>query len=426
MDEKFQFMDNRDSTLMATIFGGQPAPAQEAPQQAPVAPAATEPPVTTEAPVTTPQQTPPPSTLTPNDFASLDDILFGPRGTTAPATVAPATAAPAQAAPAQSASPVTPTTTEKPAETVPVTSVTGEPATKTAFYKAMAKELINSGIWSEVNGLEEAEEIDDATFANLAVRQDQYRLSHQWETVKKSNDVIDGIISFIEKGGDADKIIDVFKAQRSVQQLDTTTTEGQKTAIRQYYKDVHKWDDNRIQKYMATLDIDGAEALKGEADFVKTKWDENFKQQQDALVAQQEQETERLEGIRRQKMTSTVDALRAQKIPDNKIKDLITKMYVDTHQTRSGTALTELDYRIMQIQEDPAQFLDFAQFVLDPVAYKKSLTTQGKNTATANAFEQLVIGTPAAKISSAASGGATGAVTKEQLAQDLRKTLNLR
>ncbi len=76
--------------------------------------------------------------------------------------------------------------------------------------------LIEKGIWQDFDGRDDLE-LDEETYAELAVKQDEARLTDKFnELVDSTGDYGEAIISHIKNGGNPDEIIDIFKEQKQV------------------------------------------------------------------------------------------------------------------------------------------------------------------------------------------------------------------
>ena len=61
------------------------------------------------------------------------------------------------------------------------------------------------------------------------------------------------IIQHIKSGGNPDEIIDLFKEQKALEQIDTSTEEGKQVKIEKYYRDILGWKPEKVKRQINRL-----------------------------------------------------------------------------------------------------------------------------------------------------------------------------
>lgn len=232
------------------------------------------------------------------------------------------------------------------------------------------KFLVEKGLFKDFEGREDLK-LTDEVYADLVEQQIEALVNERYDNKKKSaGEYGEAIIDFIEKGGDADQVIDLFKEQKAIQEFDITDDEAKKELIVKWYKEVHGWKSDRIKKT-----IDGLEAedgkLEEEANEIKAKYTANYKAQLQEMREQQEaleQEQAKRQKVFEKSITETISKT---KNLDETRKKLIQDSLFKQKKLNDGTVASDLYLKLAQIQTDPAEYVEFAEFVIDKKGYLK-------------------------------------------------------
>lgn len=259
-------------------------------------------------------------------------------------------------------------------------SIEDESILRQKYNKLHTKHLIQSGIWQDVDGLEDLE-VDDSTFEKIIELQDEQRLESKWSMIKESNEIVRAIIEHVENNKDPELIIDLWKEKQSIDNLDFTTNQGKLDNITKYYKEkaYPKWDDNKIKRHIRSLEIEGEEALDEEITFIKDEYSKYFKEETSRKVEELKTLKENEQKQKNLEIKSNYDLLKSKNVNDKEAKTLLSDMYQTVQTLQDGTELTKLDLKLLELKQNPELMLDYARYVLNPEQYKKSLTTEVKN-----------------------------------------------
>lgn len=254
-----------------------------------------------------------------------------------------------------------------------------------SLLKSNVEYLVKKGIFKDFEGREELE-MTEEVYGQLLEAQVNKIVEDRY-TAKKSaaGDYGQAIIDFVEKGGDPDLIIDLFKEKKEIEQFDISTEDAQKELISRYYKEVLRRKPDAIKRQMDFLATQ-EDAIKNEAAEIKEKYEEHFNSQQKQLKAQQDAYEQ--------------EQLRRQKVFESSIKDAI-KTY-DTDQTRQqrleanlfkfkeledGTKVNEFYLKFAEWQSDPKKYIELVDFITDHDNYIKRKEIEAQNKAVDKTFK---------------------------------------
>lgn len=245
--------------------------------------------------------------------------------------------------------------------------------------------LVEKGMWLDFEGREDLE-IDDETYAELAVKQDEARVSKMFsELVDSTGPYGKAIIGFIKQGGDPEAVIDIFKESKQIENLDTSGEEGQKQLVSKYYKEVLKWKPERIQKHISTLVTN--EELESETENIKDLYDEYHKEELKQIAEEQrafqEKQKEREEKFR----DNIVSAIKERKdLSDKERRSLEKSILQYSHKLPDGNEVSDFYVKFSQLQSDPKEYIDLVRFVMNKEEYIKKLKTEINNKVTDKTF----------------------------------------
>jgi hypothetical protein len=260
-----------------------------------------------------------------------------------------------------------------------------EQAEINAVLKNTMDYLIESGQWADFDGREDLE-MTEEIYAELALKQSQ---QSAYEIV---NELIDStgaygkaIIGHIKNGGNPDDVIDIFKEEQELKQIDTSTEAGKQVKIEKYYKDILGWKAEKVSKHIKRLIEDNEiDAEHAEVDELYTK----HHQQQLAKIDEQAKVAKQEEVRRKEVFAGNIKkAIEANKDLTPKERQVIESSILDfKHKLDNGQKVNDFYLKFAEMQADPASYVELVQFVMDKDNYKKKIKTVEQSAANRNAF----------------------------------------
>lgn len=245
--------------------------------------------------------------------------------------------------------------------------------------------LVKQGIWADWPERETAE-IDEALYAEIAAKQDEFRVTKMFsELVDETGPYGKAIIEFVKDGGDPEQVIDIFKEQKKIENFSTESDEGKKALIHKYYKEVLNWKDERVSKHISTLVQN--EDLEGEAQNLKELYEDYHEKELAKITRSQEQAKREQEAREVSFKKNITQAITERKdIPENTKKLLEKSILSYNNQLPNGQKVSDFYIRFAQMQNDPKEYVDFVLYVMDKENYLKKAKTEIKNEVADNTF----------------------------------------
>ena len=253
------------------------------------------------------------------------------------------------------------------------------------FLKNSVNFLIEKGLFKDFEGREDLE-VNDEVFAQLLEKQIEKQIDDRYESKKKSaGEIGESLLEYLENGGDPDKIIDLFKETKSIEEFPVDDEASQSELISKYYKEVHGWKPEKIKKYLNSLNSEEG-ALESEADEIKSKFKEQHQRQLEALQEQQRGYQE--EQKRRQKTfeTNINKVIDSNKDFDLKRKKFIKDSIFKLRTMDDGSQVNEFYLKFAEWQNDPEKYIELAEFILDKEGYIKRKSIDIENKVVAKTF----------------------------------------
>lgn len=258
---------------------------------------------------------------------------------------------------------------EKPVVEAPSEALINETLKSTLDY------LISSGQWADFDGREDLE-MTQEVYADLAARQNQhaaYEIVN--ELVDSTGDYGKAIINHIKKGGNPDEIIDLFKEQKAIQQIDTSTEQGKQVLIEKYYKEVLNWKPEKVEKLVKRLITD--DEIESEFTDVKESYDQHNQEKlaeiQQEVVQKEEKNKERQAKF----VTDIKSALQEDTSLSDKDRKLISSSILDfRHKLDNGQVVNDFYIKFAEMQADPKKYIQMVKYILDPAGYDKKISVK--------------------------------------------------
>lgn len=272
--------------------------------------------------------------------------------------------------------------------------------------------LVKSGIWEDFEGREELE-VTPEVYQQLVVAQDKLRLSSQFdELIDSTGDYGKAIISHIRRGGNADDVIDIFKEQKAVEAIDTSTEEGKALKIEKYYKDVVGWKPKKVETFIK--DLVANEKVDEEFAEVTEEYDKYHKQQLKNLQAAEDERIAKQEENKERFKTSIKTALEQENTLTPQERKKVEDAILDfKHDVGGGQKVNDFYLKFAEMQKDPAQYIELVRFVMDPKNYKKAISQKAATVEAKKVFT-FIKGNSAVKKNPTSTGDDNRTQTKSQ------------
>jgi hypothetical protein len=245
--------------------------------------------------------------------------------------------------------------------------------------------LVDQGLWVDFEG-REGLEITQEVYAELAAKQAQhtaYEIVN--ELVDSTGSYGKAIISHIKQGGNPDEIIDLFKEQKAIEQIDTSTEDGKQLKIEKYYKDVLGWKSEKVTKTVNRLIEDNE--IDSEFDDVEELYNKHYEKK----LAEIEEQTKAAEIETKRKQEAFVgsiqDALDEETSLTTRDKQVIASSILDfKHKLDNGQKVNDFYLKFAEMQSDPKKYIKLVRFVMDTEGYEKQVQVQEKTKASKEIF----------------------------------------
>lgn len=253
------------------------------------------------------------------------------------------------------------------------------------FLKNSVNYLVEKGIFKDFEGREELE-LNEEVYAKLLEKQVEKQVEDLYSSKKKSaGEFGEAVLEFIENGGEADKLIDLFKERKTVQEFDITDETSQTDLVAKWYKEVHGWKSDKIKKYLDTLNSEEG-ALEAEAEEVKSKYEQTYNEK---LAAIKEEQSEYNKAqIQKQKAfeTNITKVIDSNKEFDSKRKQFIKNSIFKFKTLEDGSKVNDFYIKFAEWQNNPEKYIELAEFVLDQEGYIKRKSIDIENKVTEKTF----------------------------------------
>lgn len=245
--------------------------------------------------------------------------------------------------------------------------------------------LVSSGKWVDFEGREDLEITQDS-YAELAAKQSEY------SAVSTFNELVDGtgeygkaIFNHMKNGGNPDEIIDLFKEEKQISKIDTSTEEGKQTLIEKYYKDVLGWKPEKVDRTVKRLITDNI--VDEEFADVKEMYDEHYKKRLNELDVQAKA-TERQNEERQVKFVSSIRAAldESEDLAPKEKEQIANSILQFKHKLQNGQKVNDFYLKFAEVQSDPKEYVDLIRFIMDKKKYVESISRKKETAANLKAY----------------------------------------
>lgn len=284
------------------------------------------------------------------------------------------------------------------------------------FLKARVDLLIKSGKWFDFEGRDEVE-WDEETFEQVEIKQQEAKEAAIREDLLGSfGPYGSAIADYAAKGGDPEKLIDIFKEQQRVENLSIETEDDQKTAVLKYATEFQGMKPKQAQTYVNALIAD--KELADAAKEAKESMEQSLKDQEQELKDEQDEQVRQREAKTKadlQKFSNDVSIVLNQRTdlnPDEK-KELIKVLTKFDKKLKNGVPVNEFYFKFAEFKKNLPDYIDLVRFVLDKKKFVKTQVNKGKTEANDKAFKLVRTGNKVKKTkSSGQPGGDSGSGKK--------------
>ena len=267
-------------------------------------------------------------------------------------------------------------------------------------YETVYNQFVKDGVWGEVV-VPEGTEWNAETFKKI----------QQLQTTTQYEDLLDrtgpygkAIIQYEKDGGNTGELLQLFREQRTVQEFDITTAEGQEEFLSSYYNAQGNSERSTARMVRALAD-QGPAALKEEADEKKELWDSQYKDEVQARLDQQTLQNKQMEESARNFNKVINETLVAD--PDTPLKERreLSNYMLNFSQQYQGREVSQFYIDMAEIQKDPVNYVELAKFIkgIKTGDYRKKLESKVQREVSAKTFMKV-------KNNNAISGGGSGDV----------------
>lgn len=223
-------------------------------------------------------------------------------------------------------------------------------------------------------------------YAELLEKQLDHAAEERYISRKKATgEYGEAIIDYIENGGDPDQVIDLFKEQKAIQEFDTSTDEGKKDLVIKWYKEVHGWKSERIQKEINNLLAEEG-ALEAEAQDIKAKYKAQYDLQLEELRQTSEEDKRARTLAKREFEKDITKVIDSNTEFDDKRKKFIKDSIFKTRKTTDGGVVNDAYIKFLEYQSDPEKYVRLIDFILDEEGFIKRKEAQIQNKTTEKQF----------------------------------------
>lgn len=245
--------------------------------------------------------------------------------------------------------------------------------------------LVTNGIWSDFDGREDLE-MTQEVYAELAAKQNQHSaLEIVNELIDSTGDYGKAIINHIKSGGNPDEIIDLFKEQKQLESIDTSTDKGKQEKIEKYYKEVLGWKSEKVEKVIKRLVEDND--IDSEFNDVEELYNKHYQEK----LAETQQETIRRQEENKKRQEAFVNNIKSSLQEDTSLSEKDRKVIASSildfkHKLDNGQKVNDFYLKFAEIQSDPKEYIKLVRFVMDRDNYEKQLQEKAQTKAAKEVF----------------------------------------
>lgn len=214
----------------------------------------------------------------------------------------------------------------------------------------------------------------------------------KYETLRNTNQQVAKVFDILEEGGNVENLIELFKVQKSVVDIDITEEKGQKEIIEKYYTEIAKWDKAQLKRNLERWEAN--EELETEAKFAQEKYQEFLAEKQQKEIENQRKSAEESKQFEQQKINLYGNYLQKLGLKKEEITDSLKFAFQEYKTLPNKEKITRLEEAILIAQTDPSKLRELELFLRDSDKYIQTKiaeqTTKKSNTKFGQILENQV------------------------------------
>ena len=259
----------------------------------------------------------------------------------------------------------------------PVENKKEEPSESSVEVKSLVDYFISQGIWQDFEGREDIEdsEWNDELFKKIQDWQVKTKAEELYENeVGRGGETAKEIIEFVKNGGNPKEISKLFQEQVDIENIDTSTEDGQTLIIKEYYERLG-WKPEKINRYIERLKDDGAESFKAEAEDFKDQILKAVQDERKEVLKQQEQRYAQRQAYLEEFNTQVKETIFKdfEDLNDRERKEVFKFLSTPAFKDEEGNTYTALQVKYQEIQKDPKKYAKFVKLLFQFDDLEKSI-----------------------------------------------------
>lgn len=275
------------------------------------------------------------------------------------------------------------------------------------YIKSIVDHLIDKEIFYDFEGREEFE-YSDENFSKLLQEQVQSKSKEAFESLVESTGTIGkAIIDYVQKGGDPDEIIDLFKEQKRIETVELKSEDDKINFVRDYYTNVLKFKEAKTKKIIDAFILD--DELDKEVEDIKESYKAKHDKDVEELQKQQQQYVEEQEKAEQAFAQNITNTLRNRTdLTDKEKSKLAESILYYNEALPDGSKVNKFYMKFAEVQKNMDLYLDLVQFVTDKEGYLNKIKKEVTNNVTKDTWTLIK------RNNSTSSKTGSGSVTKKK------------
>lgn len=249
--------------------------------------------------------------------------------------------------------------------------------------------LIKENIWVDYENREETE-LDNETFAEIAIRQAQNAAQIQLRNVvSELPEDAQRLLRYVAQGGDPTNVAQLYLQKQKIVSLNPQTIEEKQDFISNYYKSLN-WSDSRIQSHIDRLKTGGDSSIESEFTDVKplytSVYESQIRSKEEQLKLQKQTDLERAELFE----NNVQEVLKNRTDMNVRDKETVYDYLLNYDQTLAdGRKVNKFFVDFAKAQSNLNEYIDLALFLKDKKAYIAKINQIEKSVASTKSFDFL-------------------------------------
>jgi hypothetical protein len=276
---------------------------------------------------------------------------------------------------------------------IPSSNETDKPSDKdlpvTNVLTNIQELLIKENIWVDYENREETE-LDNETFAEIAIRQAQNAAQIQLRNVvSELPEDAQRLLRYVAQGGDPANVAQLYLQKQKIVTLNPQSVSEKEDFISNYYKSLN-WSDSRIQSHMDRLKTGGDASIESEFLDVKplytSVYESQIRSKEEQLKLQKQTDLERAELFE----NNVQEVLKNRTDMNVRDKETVYDYLLNYDQTLAdGRKVNKFFVDFAKAQSNLNEYIDLALFLKDKKAYLAKMNQIEKSVASTKSFDFL-------------------------------------